>query len=204
MMPFESWLMVVGIVVAGAVYRAYLYRNRAGRLRQVEYPADPGAAAFETDFGTFVICPSRNELLCSLATGVSRRIPFLSIERFEVEKKQASALIQEILLGLDPADLDPQFKDTIDFEIVTLGLDDGRSVPVFGVGELHHREVGTADWIFDVEKLVLALLGLYEPAHRRTQTAFNFIRGTLWPLVSVSREDHLGYDRPAERYRSDL
>jgi len=172
------WLILPLLLIAYVSYRAFMYRTRGGRLRIRGTGTGPQELAIETDFGEFRVSSAAQRVVWKRRQNEHQSYPLAEIDGIELAAYSERACLAEIIQGLDVWDLDPKFMDTRDYTVVSIRFKDGSQLPLYVVGELTHREATMPEWLCELEKTILGVLRLYEPARYRSQAAYR----VLWDV----------------------
>ena len=129
----------------------WLVMNRKGKFKVVS--SGGSNPTFVTNFGRFVIDRSR---LAMMIYGGKRdeEIPFGDVTRLEQGKLEKSAVLEEIAMG----GLDLKH-DKVEWHSIHLVLRDGRTVPIYAIGEYRVR-LPAWQWIAEKERSLFQKLRL--------------------------------------------
>ncbi|RZI72724.1 MAG: hypothetical protein EOP13_14165 [Pseudomonas sp.] len=132
---------------------------------------------FKSDVGTFTLRQDLQELQCG--KGPSCRVfRFQDIEALEVTQTSRHALAAELLLGMEVSDLWPQYRDFIDWQVVTVVLCTGERVPLFRTGRYHRRKY-LHTFYLELQLVCLELLGLVIDVDAQGRTVLDRISARL-------------------------
>jgi len=162
------------VMLAGAVFllsvnfaiKAFLYRIKKGSFRSVGSSREGGAIGFETDYGKFILSPSKDALFYDGKGGSGLKFPFSDIRRLASHHSDESSWLGEFVFGLDFWDLFKSNRDTVQWRRLALEMNHGEQLPVFIAGQYVRREIFLG-WWFNFEKDFLQRIGVLKPIEDR-------------------------------------
>jgi hypothetical protein len=146
--------------------KAFLYRIKKGSFRSVGSSREGGAIGFETDYGKFILSPSKDALFYDGKGGSGLKFPFSDIRRLASHHSDESSWLGEFVFGLDFWDLFKSNRDTVQWRRLALEMNHGEQLPVFIAGQYVRREIFLG-WWFNFEKDFLQRIGVLKPIEDR-------------------------------------
>ena len=113
---------------------------------------------FTSDAGTFTLRQDLQELRCGRSPG-HRTVRFRDVDALDVTRTSSHALAAELLLGMEVSDLWPRYRDSIDWQVISVVLLSGERIPLFRTGRYHRRKYLYGFYV-EVQLVCLESLGL--------------------------------------------
>ncbi len=162
-------IMIAGgcfLLLVNFTIKTFLYRIRKGTFKAVGSNREGGAIGFETDYGKFILSPSKETVFYDGKGGSGLKFAFKDIKRLASHHSDESSWLGEFVFGLDFWDLFQSNRDTMQWRRLALEMNDGEQLPVFIAGQYVRREIFLG-WWFDLEKDILQKVGVLEPIEDR-------------------------------------
>ena len=158
----EFVLMLAGAFVAlimNFAIKAILYRIKKGNFRPVASSREGGAIGFQTDYGKFILSPSKATLFYDGKGGSGMKFAFSEIQSLMPHHSDESSWLGEFVFGLDFWDMFKSNRDTVQWRMLSLEMATGEQLPVFIAGQYVRREIFLG-WWFNLERDLLERIGL--------------------------------------------
>jgi hypothetical protein len=158
-----------GLLVINFAFKAVLYRVKKGKFRIVTSSRDGGATGFETDYGRFILSPSKHALYSSGTSGSKLKFSLTRIRGVAFDYADEVSWLGEFVFGLDLWDLlFSSSRDSVQWQNLALEIEGGTALPVFIAGQYARREI-FLNWWFTFERDLLQRIGVLQPIDDRVQ-----------------------------------
>ena len=137
-------IMIIGgfvLLLVNFTIKAVLYRIKKGTFRPVGSSREGGAIGFETDYGRFILSPSKEALFYDGKGGSGLKFAFTDIKRLTSRHSDESSWLGEFVFGLDFWDLFQSNRDTVQWRRLALEMNEGEQLPLFIAGQYVRREI---------------------------------------------------------------
>ena len=166
--------------------KAVLYRIKKGKFRTVGSKGEGSAFGFETDYGNFILSPSKSALFYDGSGGSGMRFAFSEIKRVALLHSDESSLLGEFVFGLDLWDLFKSNRDTVQWRMLALEMASGEKLPVFVAGQYVRREIFLG-WWFNFEKDFLERIGVLKSIDDRLWEVSHEIETMLRQVGAIEK-----------------
>jgi hypothetical protein len=154
------------LLIVNFTIKAVLYRVKKGKFTIAGSKREGGAIGFETDYGKFVLSPTKSALFYDGKGGSGMKFAFSEIRRVASHHSDESSWVGEFVFGLDFWDLFKANRDTVQWRMLALEMTGGEQLPVFVAGQYVRREIFLG-WWFNLERDILQNIGVLQPIEDR-------------------------------------
>ncbi len=163
------------MLVVGFLVSAVWYRPRKGRFHVTR--RNPRWFVFQTNFGEFTIDGGNGNLIVKTRKGM-KTVKLVDIHRLAYRYNEKEATFSDIARGWNIWNYARKYRDVVGWFEISAVLSDGKKVPIYAIGQYEPRELWS-EWWFNLEKALLAKLGLFTDVEERSRAVLKELKGAF-------------------------